>query len=132
MVTLLQSTFFCLQKRELRIRQSDLQRLKHSFEDFSEYRVGEKRSIETFSKYLNNHEVMKKVAKEVLAELASRIEKDDADDSDDSQDLCKFLACIVAPRCSFLPASADKDLAMLAAQLDARLTIVSKERDTSS
>lgn len=78
------------------------------------------------SKYLNNHEVMKKVAKKVLTKLSSRIEEDE------SEDLCKFLACVVAPRCNFFPASVDEVLAMLAAQLDATLAPVSKEGDTSS
>ena len=88
--------------------------------------MGEKKAIETFIKYLNNHEVMKRAAKEVLRELASCVEEDD------SEDLCNLLVCVIAPRCGFLPASADKDLAMLAAQLDASLVPVSIKGETNN
>ena len=114
---------FYIQKRELHIWKLDLKHLQSNFKDFWEYRDREKKCIETFGIYFNRHEVMKQVAKEVLTKLASRIEKGD------SEKLCKFLACVVAPRCSFPPVSTE-NLAKFVAKLNASSTPVSTEGDT--
>lgn len=62
--------------------------------EFIQYRDLERDNLEAFhqSHVLSDMKIQKQVALEVLAMLKSRVDEEDSD-------LCKLLACVVAPRC---------------------------------